>query len=611
MSTKKNKLLESAQKNIQKGQYGRAIKEYEEIISLDPGDIRHRQKLAELLTKANRNDEAVKEYAALAKHYIDAVYYLKAIAVYKQIQKLEPANPEVSLTLASLNEKQGLIGNAIAEYNSALHIYEANSENRKALKVLESLLALDPKNAAIRLRIAEKYFTMGDEGKALEGFTDLALDLRDNGDENGFTHVANRLVSLFPEQANKILSPAETTPEIERVVPEPVPQPEPAVPLPTAPPSDGKQETPLPIEPPVPSLNEQVEIEEPYEILDELMEIVEEAPPADHEWEEEIDLGSVEIQAVAGQTVETVPMQLEELAITPDMEMEELGLELEISDLNLEIEAELDIEPDFELEAEPEREIETELEIEVEPELEIESGLELEVEPELEIESELDLEVEEELEIESGVEFETEQELEFEIESGLELEAEPVPAGEGVSTEEAAELTIQTQEPPTDTFDLAGEIALFADELDFNLPQRDSSSELFTADTEMFKTSDLDREDAESHYSLGLAYKEMGLYDEAINEFIVASNSPARKIDCLLLQSQCHRDNGDLSRAETILTFLMEEPSISEDELLSVKYELAACHELSGEMDSARRLFTEIVTIRPGFSDAASRLKNL
>ena len=131
MSTKKNKLLESAQKNILKGQLDRAINDYRQIIELDPSDLRHRQRIAELLTKAKRNDEAVKEYTSIAKHYIDSDHFVKAIAIYKQIQKLDPVNPDISLTLAYLNEKQGLIGNATTEYASAVQIFEKNGENLK------------------------------------------------------------------------------------------------------------------------------------------------------------------------------------------------------------------------------------------------------------------------------------------------------------------------------------------------------------------------------------------------------------------------------------------------------------------------------------------------
>jgi len=65
LSTKKDKLLESAQRFIAKGQLDRAIKEYEQIVALESGDIRLRQKLAELLVRVNRKEEAIAEYEVL------------------------------------------------------------------------------------------------------------------------------------------------------------------------------------------------------------------------------------------------------------------------------------------------------------------------------------------------------------------------------------------------------------------------------------------------------------------------------------------------------------------------------------------------------------------
>jgi tetratricopeptide (TPR) repeat protein len=624
LSTKKTKLLESAQKNIQKGAYARAIEEYEEIIKLDPGDIRHKQKLAELLAKANRKDEAVKEYNALGKHYVDSDHYLKAIAVYKQVQKLDPADPDTSLTLASLNEKQGLIGNAIAEYNVALQIYENNGENRKALKVLESLLLIEPKNAAIRLRSAEKSFTMGEESKALDGFTELARDLRENGDENGFNHVAERLMALFPAQAGEILAGFEETPAAEPVAPPPVATPAtapkpvektvpaPVPPVQSAPAPAAEKPAPPRAEAAAPAIplkaDADLEVVEDLDEVYDLAEVVEETAPPEHEWEEEIDLGSLDEGPVA-----TVPQIAPALPTTesvhelPDLALDEIELELEI-----EPEEELAIEEAAELEGEallePEPEAEPELEIEAELELVAEPQPEFEMEPELvaelELAAELALEYETELEVEAQEEtgFLIEAEEETELTGEAEPETEDVP---GAPPEAAAVL----HPPPVDTYDLASELSLFADELDFDLPQQDAVA--LGTGAEMFKTSDLDQEDAESHYSLGLAYKEMGLFDEAISEFIVASNSPARKIDCLLLQGLCHRENGDLAKAEEILATILGVPNITEDEMLSVKYELADCYIYTGELDIARRLLSEIVTLRPHFSDAASRLENL
>ena len=473
MSSTKTKLLDSAQKNLLKGQYSRAVADYRQIIQLEPSDMRHRQKLAEILTKANLKDEAVTEYTSLAKHYIESVHYLKAIAVYKQIQKLDPTNPEISLTLASLNEKQGLIGNATAEYASALQIYESNEENLKALKVLESMLALDPGNSAVRLRIAEKYFAVGKENNSFDEFLALATDLKSRDDENGYMHVSDKIRQLFKDRSQELFRKIEGEQQDE--VPAPV--------------------TPIPDEAP----------KQPAPIKAELPQVL---PTEKKQTDVVVEVLPVPLPSatsiVAETIVEDIPLieELEELD-----ELEELASSADEPEWEEDIELDLDV-----THAEPSTDDELIQDIE---EYE-ESGPAIELD-ELELED-IELELDDEQLEEADYTFETE-----EISQ---------PGSEAV-----------------DTFDLAVELSMFADEIDFDLI-RTSSDSLFTLDTASgFKRNELDNEDAESHYSLGLAYKEMGLFDEAISEFIVASKSQERKIDSLILKAVCFREQGETEKA--------------------------------------------------------------
>ena len=116
----KEKLLDNAQKFIAKGQIAKAIGEYQKLVDAFPKDFRYRQKLAELLTRERRNDEAQPHYEAVAKTFTESGFYLKAIAIYKQMQKVEPDRADLYLRLAELNENQGLVGNALTEYRSLI-----------------------------------------------------------------------------------------------------------------------------------------------------------------------------------------------------------------------------------------------------------------------------------------------------------------------------------------------------------------------------------------------------------------------------------------------------------------------------------------------------------
>jgi len=539
LSSKKAKLIESAQKNFLKGLYGRAVEEYRQIIQLDPGDIRHRQRLAEILTKAEQKEEAIKEYTYLAKHYVDAVHYLKAIAVYKQIQKLDPQNPDISLTLASLNEKQGLIGNATAEYASAVHIFESNKENLKALKALESMFALDPSNCAVRMRIAEKYFSIGNEEQSADEFVAIARDLQERNDENGFLHIAEKINLLFREKAAALIARINAVDEAAALAVE-LPQPpvspvdrqqtadtaSPPLPLPTA------VEPPLP-EPavmpeaastagdeiePIEDIQDFEEIEE-LEELDELEELEAMLPmPEEADWEEEIDF---EAYATDDAAAASLP-QTDDDAVAAAETFSELE----------------DIE------------------------------------------------------------------LVLVIDEGEQTEFSPATAvGQSADWQTAGS---------DGSFDLGKELSVFADDIDFDLIQTDRDDGGFALDSPSgFKKNELDNEDSESHYSLGLAYREMGLYDEAISEFIVASRSAERKIDCLILQGTCLRDLGEVNKATELLAGILNLPGLKEDEVLGIKYELAVCHEALAETMQARQLYSEIMAVRADFSDTAVRLSRL
>lgn len=84
----KEKHLAAAQKFLQKNNLTRAIREYEQIVELDGRDFRSRQKLAELYSQTGEAEKALGQYEQVARYYADHAFYLKAIAVYKQMQKL-------------------------------------------------------------------------------------------------------------------------------------------------------------------------------------------------------------------------------------------------------------------------------------------------------------------------------------------------------------------------------------------------------------------------------------------------------------------------------------------------------------------------------------------
>jgi tetratricopeptide (TPR) repeat protein len=117
----------------------------------------------------------------------------------------------------------------------------------------------------------------------------------------------------------------------------------------------------------------------------------------------------------------------------------------------------------------------------------------------------------------------------------------------------------------------------------------------------------LDGDDAQSHYDLGMAFMEMGLFDESFKEFRQATADSSRRFECFVFQSVCLRANGDLVNAEKVLRSLVQ-PGISLEESCSAKFELALTCEASGNAAEYIRLLAEIDASNRNFRDVHFRL---
>ena len=203
--TSKDKLLESAQKFLAKGQLPKAIGEYQKLVEAFPKDYRNRQKLAELLGREKRNDEAQPHYEAVAKNFAETGFYLKAIAIYKQMQKIEPGRVDLYLRLAELNEKQGLIGNALNEYRSLVEFYDKNHMMRETVGVLQKMIALEPENLGVRGKLIETLAAGSEDGVALEQFRTLARLLAGKGEHGKVVKLYEKFTDLCPEDVDNRL----------------------------------------------------------------------------------------------------------------------------------------------------------------------------------------------------------------------------------------------------------------------------------------------------------------------------------------------------------------------------------------------------------------------
>lgn len=199
--SKKEKLLAAAQKNLLKGQIVKAIKDYEKIVQADAKDIRNRQKLAELYSRADMAEKSLETYETVAKHYEENGFLLKALAAYKQMQKVDSARPEICQRLAELNVKQGLIGNALTEYRNLVNLYRRQGELDAAVKVLGQMRDLDPNNLTIALQVAEGYSQAKQQESAAECLVEVLQKIAPSADLHAVEKVQEVVQASCPASA--------------------------------------------------------------------------------------------------------------------------------------------------------------------------------------------------------------------------------------------------------------------------------------------------------------------------------------------------------------------------------------------------------------------------
>jgi tetratricopeptide (TPR) repeat protein len=117
--------------------------------------------------------------------------------------------------------------------------------------------------------------------------------------------------------------------------------------------------------------------------------------------------------------------------------------------------------------------------------------------------------------------------------------------------------------------------------------------------------------DFQSHYDLGVAFKEMGLLDEAISEFQKALRAPEGKLRTSESLGVCFFEKGASVVAESILRRALELPSTGDQERLGILYWLARAIEEQGKGVEARELYGRVFAVDIRFMDVGARVKAL
>ncbi len=174
MAFDKAKVLKAAEKFLSQGKINAAIKEYRQIVDNDADDLTTLNMLGDLYVRSGKKEEAVSCFERIAEHYSAQEFNLKAIAMYKKIERIRTHDPIIAFKLAELYATQGLVHDARAQYLVVADAYTRSGDNKRTLDVLHKIADLDPNNTEIRLKLADGYVKENMRAEAAEAFVQAA-----------------------------------------------------------------------------------------------------------------------------------------------------------------------------------------------------------------------------------------------------------------------------------------------------------------------------------------------------------------------------------------------------------------------------------------------------
>lgn len=123
--------------------------------------------------------------------------------------------------------------------------------------------------------------------------------------------------------------------------------------------------------------------------------------------------------------------------------------------------------------------------------------------------------------------------------------------------------------------------------------------------------ANLAEEDWQAHYDLGVAFKEMGLLDEAITEFQKALRAPEGRLKTAEALGLCFFEKAQHSVAATVLRRAVDAEAGGDEAKIGLLYWLGRCEEELGRTEEALSHYQRVFSVDIGFQDVKDRVRQL
>ncbi len=155
MAADRTTILQQAQLFASKGNLDAAIGEWNKLAKESPNDGTIHNSIGDLQLKRNAKTEAINAFLLAAKSFRDEGAPLKAIAAYKKVLKIDAGRYDIYRFLGDLNAERGLLSSAVSDYLTLAKFYLKENKSKEALEIYRLIIAQDPSNLDAHQRVAE------------------------------------------------------------------------------------------------------------------------------------------------------------------------------------------------------------------------------------------------------------------------------------------------------------------------------------------------------------------------------------------------------------------------------------------------------------------------
>lgn len=163
--------------------------------------------------KRKDTKSAIEAYKQVAELFSKSGFDAKAVAIYKQILRIDEGCLEARIQLGDHFQRMALPTDALREFQGAVTLCQERGLKREAFDLLKRVAALDPSNVTNRLGLSDLMLREGLNDEARQEYLQLLEEIQSMDDPEAVVRVGERLTETFPDaiEAYPIIGKAYTT----------------------------------------------------------------------------------------------------------------------------------------------------------------------------------------------------------------------------------------------------------------------------------------------------------------------------------------------------------------------------------------------------------------